>query len=772
MNIFQSYRRSRFFLWINLVGLAIGLAASILLILFIVNELSYDKHFVHNERIVRLLTVSEGEDGTTYYPISLRQAQTDIPAVVPGVEAAVQLLDYGKIDMTVEEEIFRGIKALSADPEFFTVFQLNFIEGNPQTAFEQTNAVVITHSLAKRLFGSSQKAMNYVFPNSGKVVTGVVEDLPYNTHFQFDCLLNLLADTYFLEAATGLEYHTYYLIKENTSLETARNEIEQVYQPLIDIWSKRVGVKGWGETQLLKDVYLRSSKTTWSIGSTGSIKFIWIFSGLAFLILLLAVMNFIHLFITQGEMRMKEIAIRKTNGAQVSNIIIQFFTEVTLIVLLAFVIGILLAVIATPHFATLVKKTIELNQLWNPVFIVSVIILFLLTVTISAAYPAFYLGSFSPLKIFTKQISFSKKRLSSIMVVLQSVISIILLIFILALFKQLSYLQSIPIGYNPDQILVVNYNKEYNAVKQELLKNPAVLAVAGSHHTFGGGVSGQSIASFKNTEKRMPVDEYRVMNGVCELYELELIEGRFFSENDPDSLQFIMLNQSAVKALGGESPVGKMYETNKKAMVIGVVKDFYYNDPINAIAPLMLTKISYPYVLNVRMAESVSRRDAEFLVQEVIRQFDPSFVINPVWSEDIYRAKFGQLKTMITVAMIGSGLSIFITMLGLLALHLYNTMRRAKEIAIRRVNGAEKTSVFVLLSLDVLKWILIAAVVALPIAAYFLINILNNYTNHTDVSLSLFVFPVLIQIIIALLTVSGVTLWALTRNPIEVIKSE
>jgi putative ABC transport system permease protein len=413
----------------------------------------------------------------------------------------------------------------------------------------------------------------------------------------------------------------------------------------------------------------------------------------------------------------------------------------------------------------------------NPVFIISVILLYGITVLLSAFYPALYLSRFSPLEILGKRIRFSKRRLTAIIVVFQSFIAIILLSVILTLYKQSSYLQKLPLGYNPENVMIVRTNeaimKSYKVVEQELLKSPEVKAASLSDHIFGVRGSGQTIGHWGTNDPK-GINEYRMQQGMPELMGLQLVEGRFWQESDPDSIPKLILNEAAVKMLGGESPIEKTYNyKGEPVQVIGVVKDFYYDNPALSIAPIVLINRLYNGSrLYIRFNENVSPIQARQIATDVLRRFDPDFVLNPQWSVDIYKEKFKSIQTLSRVVLIGSAISIFVAMLGLLAIHLYSTLRRTKEIGIRRIHGAEKSSVFVLLSLDVLKWIGIAALFAVPAAIYIVIEILNNYANRVHPDWTIFVLPILIQCAIAILTISGVTLSVLSQNPVKSLKSE
>jgi putative ABC transport system permease protein len=705
MNIFNSYKRSRFFLWVNITGLAIGLAASILLILFVVNELSYDRHFDGYKRIVRLINVLEVNGETRHLPITLRKAYTEIPEKTPDIETATQIYNYGKRELVYETKRFQNTKTLLADSSFFRVFRMKFIEGSATKPFESTNSVIITRQYADIVFGKTE------------------------------------------------------------------------YTSMLAPFAVQFNGKAHGLVEKLSDIYLRS-KADFSLGKSNNMKFVWLLTIIAMLTLLLAIINFINLFMAQSETRMNEIGIRKANGAGITDIIYQFFTEVFYIVLLAFVSGFFLAIMAAPYFAQIIRKEIDLSQLINPVFILCISGLFVITVTLSAGYPAFYMSRFSPLDILGKRLKFSKRRLTSVLIVLQSVITIILVSYILLINRQTVHLKNLPKNYTPENVMTVSSNqslvKSYSSLRQELLNTPGIQQVSAAQHAVGGGASGQGIALLEDRENKKMINEYRIHPGLCELMGLQLIEGEYFKENQPDSIRQIILNEAALKLLGLSIPaIGKQVEYKGTAEIIGVVKDFIYEEPTDPVQPLVLTTYnSYPALIYIKFDKIIDRVKAQKLASGVFLRFDPEFVLNPTWNEDLYTAKFNNLNLQFKLVLIGSLISVFIAMIGLLAIHLYTAKRRTKEIGIRKINGANVQSIFTLLSWDIIKWIIIAGIIAVPPAYYIASAWLDNYANRMSLSWIIFVLPVLVQCLIALLVTSGVSLSVLSQNPVKSLKSE
>lgn len=776
MNIFRLYKKTGLFLWINIISLSIGLAVSILLILFVVNELSYDKHIANNERIVWLTTSLKSDGRSDKLAINLRKAYTEIPNKVPGVEAAVQLYNWGGSEFINGQERFPNIQTKLADSDYFSVFQMKFIEGTPQTALTDLRSLVLTKAKADAIFGSPSEAMGKELRTERDtfVVSGVVEAYPYNTSLNFEALGNIKRMDW-IDGA-GLEFYTYYLVNKTASVSDTRAAIEREYNTIITPFGKQFDLEASGKTFLLTDIYLKSDvQNVW--GKQSSIKFVWLLTVLAVFIMILAVTNFINLFMAQGETRMKEIGVRKTAGAQIPDIVRQFFSEITIVVSLAFVIGFLLMLLLMPYFSQLVDREIDSTQLFSPLFVMGGIVLFVLTIVLSAFYPSFYLSRFNPLAILNKQITFSKRKLNVAVVVFQSFISIILISFILIIYQQIVYLQNLPLGYSPENVVMIYGNRtisgSFDAVKQELLANPDIKMVSSGHHMIGGGASGQGIKRFETDPSSLSINEYRVMPELCELMGFQLAEGEFYKTTTHDSIPQIILNEAAVKALDLKSPVvGQHVFFRRKMEIIGVVKDFYYDNPVNRIEPIMLTRTSYPSLLYIRVRDGVHRMDAEQSIQAVLTKFDPNFTLTSQWSSDVYAEKFKDLKINERIILIASLLSVFIAMMGLMAMHLYSTIRRTKEIGLRRINGATRSSIFKLLSANVVKWVVVAGVFAAPVTYLIAYEVFKQYDNTITLNWVIFVLPIVIQGITALLTTSGVTLRALSVNPVTVLKQD
>jgi putative ABC transport system permease protein len=269
------------------------------------------------------------------------------------------------------------------------------------------------------------------------------------------------------------------------------------------------------------------------------------------------------------------------------------------------------------------------------------------------------------------------------------------------------------------------------------------------------------------------INEYRIYSGICELMELQLVEGTFYREDDPTNEKTIILNEAAVKDLGLHDPVvGTTVDYKGLKEIRGVVKDFYYDKIENPIGPMVLQYTDGGSVIYVKYADNIPRNEVEQTIREVLKNVDSAYILSPIWLEDVYMEKFDNLNIQSRLLLLASILSIFISAIGLLAMHMLSTVRRKKEVGIRRINGASYESIFMLLSVNILKWIVIAGIIAIPVIFYFASDWLNNYANRSPLGISVFILPVLLQCIITLLVTSGVTIKALSQNPADVLKTE
>ncbi|MFT3737608.1 MAG: ABC transporter permease [Breznakibacter sp.] len=781
LSLIKSWRRDKGTLSINIIGLAIGLCASILLMVYVINEWSYDKHFAKKDRIVQLNSVWIENGTKEILPICSRKAYTDLPEKVAGIEKAVQIYKGWTAEAVYDHKHFQDLALLYSDPEFFDIFDLAFVSGDPKKALAAPYSVILTKTKADAIFGSVDPiGQSITIDEAGYTVTGVVEKLPANTHFNFDVLASISSIPH-MKVMTGLEFFTYYLIGENSPAGQVAQSIRNEYKAMLEQSFSGFNSTFEAITTPLTQIHL-FAKADYGLSPNGSFKSLLMLLGLSMFILLLAIMNFINLIVAQSQNRAKEIGIRKANGAGAREISKQFFGETSVTVSIAFLIGTVLAMVLLGPFTNLIGKPLEQSIFRTPFVWTSLGVLIVMTILASGSYPALYLSRFRPLDTLKKDLPGTpKKRFANIVVIFQSVVTIVLICGFLIVHKQTRYLENLPAGYNPKQVLIITHlnnevSTQYPVIKEELMKIPGIKMVGASQHLVGDMCSGQGIRRWgQGKSEQKSIEEYRIMPHLCELLQLELKEGRFFTANDPRNKDCVVLNETAAKMLNIPDPVvGNQVAMFEQPMeIIGVVRDFYYDTPANKIKPLVLTNYrNYPQNIYVRFDDNVGKQKATRLIAPVFKQIDRDFIPNTRWAEDYYQAKFDTERTLLRIVLTGTLLSLLVAMLGLFAVHSFTISRRIKEIGIRKVSGSSTWSVVVLLSGNVCKRITVSALFALPIAWLLGKYWLDAYSNRVAIGILVLLVPVVIHALIALLATFFVSWKAAMRNPVEALRYE
>lgn len=778
---FRVLRKNRASLATNIIGLSIGLATTILLVVFILHEWSYDRHFSKAENIYRLHSVWEENGHSSIQPINLRQTFTEIPQNLPGIEKAVQIYRGGKVELSFQNVRFAGNQLLYVDSTFFSIFDFHPIEGNLQESLTNPNSMVLTESLASKIFGKRQAVGQALqFEEKTYTVTAVIEDVPANTHFSFDLLTPMLSLGY-LNQLGGLEFFTYYLYHPETDAGKTSNAICAANTQLLKERFSSFDFGFSSEIEALKRLHLYSV-SSYDLGPQGSIKTVLLVGLIAFLVMFLALTNFINLFIIEGEQRAKEIGVRKVNGAGKTGIVKQFFAETSLIVTISFFIGIILTIILMPQFGNLMHRSFSMASLKSPLFIFSLLGVFAITIFLSGSYPSFYLSSFSPASILKAQSGKlgRKKMMMNFAGGLQLVVTLFLLTFLFGVNKQTQYLKNLSPGFNPNGLVNIynlnnNIKSHYPAIREQLLKIPEISGVAASSHTIGGGVSGQGIRLVESSEDELQsINEYRVQPGLCQLLQLELKEGRFFDPERAGDRNGVILNESAVKMLGLSTTAGRQVVMFEEPMeIIGVVKDFRYESAANTVQPLVITAYSNDmWTIVVRIAENTPLPAAMQKIEQTLKSFDSGYILNSRNTLDIYKNYYADEERLGQLTQLGAALAIVIVMMGIFMLVSQSIARRTKEIGIRKVLGGSTSKMLSLIYSNTLKWTVVAALIALPLSYFVLTKWLQNYAVKVSLGWELFIQGILIILVLETLITLGQTWRAATKNPVESLRYE
>lgn len=777
---FRMLKRNPLLVYISIPGLAIGLSALLILSVYLKYEFSFDKHFSTNDRVLRLCNTLHGENQTEVSSAALRTAYTQLPEQVPEVEKAVQLNPGWDVRIKAEKGTFNDLQVMFADEEFFDVFGVKLLEGNTSEALAGKKNIVLAKSSAEKLFGSVDcVGKTLALDGSDLFVSGVMADLPKTTHFKFDLLQPMKANDFMISQGS-LEFQTYYLIKKGVDLQTAGENIAAANDELMKVWKARGKLndtKTETSAELLRDIHLHTKVEDDMVPKTNRMQ-LFIVSGITLFIFLIALINFINMYLLHGEKRIAEIASRKVAGATRSNLAGQFFRENGIIAFFALLMGLWFAVLVQPFFSRMINLPLTANDMFTPLGIAMIAIVLIVLVLIAGAYPSLHLSKINLVSgLKGKRQNVSHSGLSKSVVLVQFFITALLISSLIIIKAQIKHMKDVPLGFNAKDVVAIQdfsgqAARNTVSIKNELEKLPFIQSVGISQHRMGGGCSGQSIALL-NSPNEKSVNEYRVMPGFCETMQLRLKEGRFFTDSQSDK-KSIVLNEAAAKMLGLQfSPDMRVLCKGQPVKVAGVVKDFYFNGYAGkSVEPLVLSRVdNYGNIIYLRTLGSFTRENQK-QVAGVIKEFDPDYRMSFRSLDDVYAAKFEKDERVFNMVSSGAFLAIVLSFVGMMALSILNVTRRIKEIGIRKVVGGSEAGIMGNLLGETFLLVSVASVFAFVVSYLLMVNWLSNFATKVNIHMSYFLISGLFALIIALFAVGWQSWRAATRNPVEALRYE
>ncbi len=777
---FRMLRRNPLLVYISIPGLAVGLCALLLLTNYLKYEFSFDKHFLNNDCVLRLCNTLHEENGPRYLSESLRTDYTQLPLQVPEIEKAVQLYPGWDIKVKTEKNIFKDLQVMYTDEEFFDVFGLKLLEGNTSEALAGKQNIVLTNSTAEKLFGTADCiGKTLTLDGSDLFVSGVMVDMPKTTHFYFDMLQPMKANDFIIQQGS-LEFSTYYLIKEGVELKTAERNIAAANNELMKVWKNRGKLndtKTETSTELLRDIHLHTKTQSDMVPKTNHAQ-LFIMIGIALFVFLIALVNFVNMYLLHGEKRIAEIASRKMAGATRNNLAGQFFRENGIIAFFALLMGLGLAVIIQPFFSQMINLPLTVDDMFTPLGLIIIVSILILLVLIAGAYPSLHLSKINLVSgLKGKRQNISHGGLSKSVVLVQFFITALLISSLIIIRAQINYMKDVPLGFNAKNVVAIqdfSGQAARNAVsiKNELEKLPFIQSVGISQHRMGGGCSGQSIALLNDANEK-PVNEYRVMPGFGETMQLQLEEGRFFTDSQVDN-NSVILNEAAVKMLGLQfSPGMQVLYKGDPVKVTGIVKDFYFNGYAGkSVEPLVLSRSDgFSFLIYLRTFGNFTQYNQKE-VADIIKQFDPDYMMSFSSLDDVYAAKFEKDERVYSMVSSGAWLAILLSFAGMLALSVLNVTRRTKEIGIRKVVGSSEAAILHSLLSETFILVSIASVFAFGVSYLLMDSWLSNYAEKVNMHLYYFLLSGIFAFAITFFAVSWQSWRAATRNPVEALRYE
>jgi putative ABC transport system permease protein len=801
----RNIARHKFISFINIFGLTTGITCCLLILTYIINELSYDKFNSNADRTYRVTRTFYSANGVESLHLSSIAPAFGplLTTAFPDIEKMTRVLPNGTTILHYKDKLFNEQNAFFADDKFFDVFSLNVTSGDKKTALNDPYNIMMTETVAKKYFGDQDPINKTILLDNTKheyKVTGIFKPFPSNSHMHPDILMSFstLRDSAIygekqLETSfSNNAFYTYLLMPKQYNIDMIDRQFPAFLDKYVHLQGMPPNVKTSQATKLtvqkLTDIHLTSHLDD-EIEPNGEIKRVYIFSVIALFILLIACINYMNLSTARSALRAKEIGIRKVIGAQRKEIIRQFLGESVLITWIALIFGLAITWFLLPSINHLSHLDLTFNSLYRWNILLVILLLPFVIGLISGIYPAIFMSSFKPVKVLKGVLKANSGGISfrKVLVVLQFSISIILIVATTVVFQQLRYIQQKSLGFNKDHILTTAYpgtlKQQFESFRNELIKNPAIKELGRSSRIPSGRLLDESGASVMEGDKTLPVKiDLKFITtdyGFIPTYGMELLAGRNFSRAFITDTANYIINETAVQQLGwktAQNAIGKdMIYGGTKGKIIGVVHDFHFESLHQKIIPLLFLlpspKNNYYNRMSIKI-DGNNLQSAISSINDTWHKYLPEVPFDYTFLDERFQKLYESEQQQSQLFTIFSCLAIFIACLGLFGLSAFTISQRIKEIGIRKILGASVPQIVAELSKSFLKLVLIAAVLALP-AAWLLMNWwLLDFAFRISISWWIFVLAGVIAFIIAFVTISFQSIKAAIANPVKSLRSE
>jgi putative ABC transport system permease protein len=812
MSLFKNYLlsllrnavRDKFFTLLNLLGLAIGITATIMIFIYIQDQLTFDKHNENFDRIYRLegdFFINEKQDLTAITQIPLGPTlKDDYPEIVDHT----RILPRRDFYFERGEDTFKEDSIMLADSTIFSVFTIPFVTGDPNTALTAPFSMVISSSLAQKYFGSWDVVGESMRNPDGTTfnITGVFKDLPENVHLRYNGLIS----TATIEDQIGSERfndrsansfwnvtcYTYVLMAENTNADMILDKFPEFYDKYMKALGDQIKASFKLRITPLANVHFQKDELTWDLPK-GNMNYVYIMAVIALLLIVIASINYTNLTTARATSRGKEIGIRKVGGANRSKLRSQFLGESLAMAFFAGLIATCLSILALPLFNNLAGKTFDIHTILQPSILLFILGISLLTGLLSGLYPSTYLASFNPVSILKGNGVSSKDRgwLRTGLVIAQFMISAVMIIGSIVVALQMGYIQKKDLGFDREQILMLTLNdtaviNNVNAFMEEIERNPSVEGTTIST-TAPGRFYGKRVMTAETNDGEMGEKAFNnclVSYDYLDVMGIELLAGRFYDrEFGSDQTNAVVVNEALVREMQwGEEALGKQFiqgvniqgANNPVGEIIGVVADFNYGSLHNPVEPLVILlneNANFMRTLSVRV-NGENYQEVLHWIEEKRNEFNPAYPIQYSYLSNELRALYSEEKVIFALVISFTVLIIFIAALGLLGLSSFMTTKRTRETGVRRVMGASQNQILYLFLMQFSKWVIISNIVAWPLSYFAMKNWLQNFTFRIDFPFWTFIISLLLSLTIAVITVSWQAIRASRMNPAASIRVE
>jgi putative ABC transport system permease protein len=778
---FRHLTRNSVYSFINVAGLAVGIACAILIFLWVANEISYNRFHANYDRIYQLEMNQEFADGVSTQA-SMPYVLKDVLKEKSSKIKRVTLTNWGEENLLTAGEKSLTKKGLSVSEEFLQIFQFELLAGDRANALNDPNSIVISQSTAKAFFGERDPINQFIKVDNGKdlKVTGIFKDIPFNSTLEFDYLLPFAFYEstqswikYVKDNWQAYSFQMYVELEENQS-ETAVNEAIKT------IIADR-------NPEAKKTMLFLYPMSDWRLYSTfengkaagGIIEYVKLFSAIAVLILVIACINFMNLATARSEGRAREVGVRKSVGSRRKDLIFQFLGESIFISFISFVLAVGLVELSLPLYNVLIGKNLSIDYT-NSSIIFGGIALVVLTGFIAGSYPAFYLSSFQPSKVLKGKPSAGKKGSTprKVMVTLQFGFSIFLIIGTFVIYQQIIHVKNRQVGYDRENLLLVwttgDIEKNFKTLREELVNTEEVKSMCKSNSPVTA-VFSTNTAEWRGMDPNTKVSFSTIATeyDYTETLGIKMLQGRDFSRDFVSDSNAMVINQAALDIMGLQNPIGEEVKMNNSFHIIGVMENVIMTDPSKAVEPLvMIFSPTWSSTISVRMNKTNDFQKSIAAIEKVFKKYSPAFPFEYRFADQEFDKKFASINLISRLASLFAILAIIITCLGLFGLAAFTAEQRSKEVGIRKVMGASVTNLVLMISKDFSRLVIFAFIISAPFAWWALNNFLEQYPYRVKIQWWILPLAGMFALVLALIIVSTQAFKAASGDPIKSLRSE
>jgi len=768
---------------LNILGLTLGITSALFLIIYVSDEVSYDRYNVKADRIYRVSSNIKEPDDQFIWTVAQIPFGPQVVHDYPEVQSFVRFINMPRSLFKYEDKEFNEERFYFVDSTLFDIFTYKVLKGEVKSALLEPKKIILTEKIANKYFGKEDPIGKTLKTGTDAYeVTGVIEDVPTNSHFRFDGVASRNNLPKQLGTWGNFGVFTYLLFPEHFDVKTFETKMQGMY----DTYMKPIfGGMHITITYILEPItriHLYSTKSG-EPEPTGSITYVYIFGIVAIFLVLIAAMNYMNLATARSTRRAREVGLRKVVGSRRSPLIFQFLSESMVFTLISLLISIILIIVLLPKFNELAGKSFNLHILYTPVVLLSLLAVVIIVGIFGGSYPAFFLSRFSPVTVLKGVITQGSagSLFRKILVIIQFTVSVVMIICTLIVFKQLNYLKTMDQGFDQKNVVGLELNgpmiRKYPVLKQSLRDNQNIKYVTSTNSPVGEG-SGKLIFQVETDQgmAQKGINFTIVDHDFVETMGIKMVSGRDFQQDMPsDTLTAVVVNETFVRRMGWKEPIGKKVEAGNanqlRARVIGVMKDYHQTGMYNNIESLLLAYRPLNNVIYIKLSGNETKATLAF-IESKWKEIFPDQPFTYTYLSERFNRQFeadekrGLIFTIFTI------LAILIACLGLFGLASYMVEQRTKEIGIRKVFGANENTILGLISKDFLLLVSIGIIIAVPVAYYFMNKWLENYVYRMKIGIPLLITAALLTIVITFITISYKAYQAAVMNPAQALKTE